>query len=88
MKDERRREIEVKLRYFKDLYIHVYRGDFINFFFLLLLLLAIARWILHVESSFVAVIFTVGRKLKNYFYTGMNETISHIVFSFSFSLSK
>lgn len=33
MKDERRREIEVKLRYFKDLYIHVYRGDFINFFF-------------------------------------------------------
>lgn len=43
MKDERRREIEVKLRYFKDLYIHVYRGDFINFFFLLLLLLAIAR---------------------------------------------
>lgn len=33
MKDERRGEIEVKLRYFKDLYIHVYRGDFINFFF-------------------------------------------------------
>lgn len=33
MKDEWKREIEVKLRYFKDLYIHVYRADFINFFF-------------------------------------------------------
>lgn len=83
MKDERRGEIEVKLRYFKDLYIHVYRGDFINFFFFFLLL-AIVRWKLHVESSFVAVIFTVGRKLKNYFYTGMNETISHILFFFLF----
>lgn len=45
MKDERRREIEVKLRYFKDLYIHVYRADFINsfFFFFFFLLLAIVR---------------------------------------------